>query len=97
MKVEATRKQGHFIRDVYKFNADARNFRFLRRRACREPRATKAYGGPCSRTGAAMRHSFYRLIHRGTKPVPCDFIAFCQVLNPMTNHQARDPIIMALP
>ena len=32
------------------------------------------------------QHSFYQLIHQGTKPVPCDFIAFCQSLNPLGGH-----------
>ncbi|MFS8137520.1 MAG: glucose-6-phosphate isomerase [Thermomonas sp.] len=33
--------------------------------------------------GTNGQHSFYQLIHQGTQLVPCDFIGFCQPLNPM--------------
>ncbi|MCF8467305.1 MAG: glucose-6-phosphate isomerase [Sneathiella sp.] len=33
--------------------------------------------------GTNGQHSFYQLIHQGTKLVPCDFIGFCQTLNPI--------------
>jgi glucose-6-phosphate isomerase len=33
--------------------------------------------------GTNGQHSFYQLIHQGTKLVPCDFIGFCQPLNPL--------------
>ncbi|MEO5758875.1 MAG: glucose-6-phosphate isomerase [Mesorhizobium sp.] len=36
--------------------------------------------------GTNGQHSFYQLIHQGTKLVPCDFIAFCQSLNPLGRH-----------
>ena len=36
--------------------------------------------------GTNGQHSFYQLIHQGTKIVPCDFIGFCQALNPLGNH-----------
>lgn len=36
--------------------------------------------------GTNGQHSFYQLIHQGTKLVPCDFIAFSQTLNPLTRH-----------
>jgi glucose-6-phosphate isomerase len=36
--------------------------------------------------GTNGQHSFYQLIHQGTKLVPCDFIGFCQSLNPLANH-----------
>jgi len=36
--------------------------------------------------GTNGQHSFYQLIHQGTKLVPCDFIGFCQALNPLDNH-----------
>jgi glucose-6-phosphate isomerase len=36
--------------------------------------------------GTNGQHSFYQLIHQGTKLVPCDFIGFCQTLNPL-GHQ----------
>src|SRR3546814_11772526 len=29
------------------------------------------------------QHSFYQLIHQGTRLVPCDFIGFAQTLNPL--------------
>lgn len=35
--------------------------------------------------GTNGQHSFYQLIHQGTHLVPCDFIGFCQALNPLTN------------
>ena len=37
-------------------------------------------------TGTNGQHSFYQLIHQGTKLVPCDFIAFTESLNPIDNH-----------
>ena len=36
--------------------------------------------------GTNGQHSFYQLIHQGTRLVPCDFIGFCQTLNPLDNH-----------
>jgi glucose-6-phosphate isomerase len=36
--------------------------------------------------GTNGQHSFYQLIHQGTKLVPCDFIAFAQSLNPLDGH-----------
>ena len=33
--------------------------------------------------GTNGQHSFYQLLHQGTKLVPCDFIGFCQTLNPL--------------
>lgn len=36
--------------------------------------------------GTNGQHSFYQLLHQGTKLVPCDFIAFAQTLNPLGNH-----------
>ncbi|MGB7590205.1 MAG: glucose-6-phosphate isomerase [Terriglobia bacterium] len=35
--------------------------------------------------GTNGQHSFYQLIHQGTKLIPCDFIGFCQALNPLGN------------
>ena len=32
------------------------------------------------------QHSFYQLIHQGTKLIPCDFIGFLQPLNPLGRH-----------
>jgi glucose-6-phosphate isomerase len=42
--------------------------------------------------GTNGQHSFYQLLHQGTKLIPCDFIGFCQTLNPLGNHH---PILMA--
>jgi len=36
--------------------------------------------------GTNGQHSFYQLIHQGTRLIPCDFIAFGQSLNPLGNH-----------
>ena len=36
--------------------------------------------------GTNGQHSFYQLLHQGTRLVPCDFIGFCQGLNPL-GHQ----------
>jgi glucose-6-phosphate isomerase len=36
--------------------------------------------------GTNGQHSFYQLIHQGTKLIPCDFIAFMQPLNPLGRH-----------
>jgi glucose-6-phosphate isomerase len=36
--------------------------------------------------GTNGQHSFYQLIHQGTKIIPCDFIGFCQTLNPLGDH-----------
>ena len=36
--------------------------------------------------GTNGQHSFYQLIHQGTKLIPCDFIAFIQPLNPLGRH-----------
>jgi glucose-6-phosphate isomerase len=36
--------------------------------------------------GTNGQHSFYQLIHQGTKLIPCDFIGFNQTLNPVANH-----------
>jgi glucose-6-phosphate isomerase len=33
--------------------------------------------------GTNGQHSFYQLIHQGTRLIPCDFIAFTQALNPL--------------
>ena len=37
--------------------------------------------------GTNGQHSFYQLIHQGTRLIPCDFIAFNKSLNPIGNHQ----------
>lgn len=33
--------------------------------------------------GTNGQHSFYQLVHQGTRLIPCDFIGFCQALNPL--------------
>jgi glucose-6-phosphate isomerase len=37
--------------------------------------------------GTNGQHSFYQLIHQGTRLIPCDFIAFARSLNPVGRHQ----------
>jgi len=37
--------------------------------------------------GTSGQHSFYQLIHQGTRLIPCDFIAFGQPLNPLGRHR----------
>jgi glucose-6-phosphate isomerase len=37
--------------------------------------------------GTNGQHSFYQLIHQGTKLIPADFIAFCRPLDPLGRHQ----------
>jgi glucose-6-phosphate isomerase len=37
--------------------------------------------------GTNGQHSFYQLLHQGTRLVPCDFIGFAQTLNPVPVHQ----------
>ncbi len=37
--------------------------------------------------GTNGQHSFYQLIHQGTRLIPCDFIAFARTLNPLGRHQ----------
>ncbi len=36
--------------------------------------------------GTNGQHSFYQLIHQGSKLIPCDFIGFSQSLNPLGRH-----------
>ena len=36
--------------------------------------------------GTNGQHSFYQLIHQGTRLIPCDFIAFDKSLNPLGRH-----------
>jgi glucose-6-phosphate isomerase len=37
--------------------------------------------------GTNGQHSFYQLIHQGTRLIPCDFIAFARTLTPLGRHQ----------
>ena len=52
------------------------------------PAASTSRPGPIfwGEPGTNGQHSFYQLIHQGTKLVPCDFIAFCQSHNPLGRH-----------
>jgi glucose-6-phosphate isomerase len=36
--------------------------------------------------GTNGQHSFYQLLHQGTRLVPCDFIGFCRSQNPVGRH-----------
>ena len=36
--------------------------------------------------GTNGQHSFYQLIHQGTRRIPCDFILFARSLNPLGRH-----------
>jgi glucose-6-phosphate isomerase len=36
--------------------------------------------------GTNGQHSFYQLVHQGTKLIPADFIAFCRPLDPLGRH-----------
>jgi glucose-6-phosphate isomerase len=36
--------------------------------------------------GTNGQHSFYQLIHQGTRLIPCDFIGFAKTLNPLGQH-----------
>ncbi|HEX6586396.1 MAG TPA: glucose-6-phosphate isomerase [Solirubrobacterales bacterium] len=36
--------------------------------------------------GTNGQHSFYQLIHQGTRLIPCDFIGFMRTLNPLGDH-----------
>jgi glucose-6-phosphate isomerase len=36
--------------------------------------------------GTNGQHSFYQLIHQGTRLIPCDFIGFAHTLNPVGEH-----------
>ena len=38
--------------------------------------------------GTNGQHSFYQLIHQGTRLIPCDFIAFAHPVNPIGRHHA---------
>jgi len=48
-------------------------------RRCDYPTGPIYWGEP----GTNGQHSFYQLLHQGTRLVPCDFIGFCQPLNPL--------------
>ena len=39
--------------------------------------------------GTNGQHSFYQLIHQGTHLIPCDFIGFCKMHNPIGDHHDK--------
>ncbi|AMV33169.1 Glucose-6-phosphate isomerase [Pirellula sp. SH-Sr6A] len=39
--------------------------------------------------GTNGQHSFYQLIHQGTRLIPCDFIAFLESLHPIGDHHDK--------
>ena len=45
--------------------------------------------------GTNGQHSFYQLLHQGTHIVPCDFIGFCQGLNPLGPGNGQHDLLMA--
>ena len=45
--------------------------------------------------GTNGQHSFYQLIHQGTRIVPCDFIGFCQGLNPLGHPHKQHDLLMS--
>ena len=53
-----------------------------RRRRSLTPPSPVYWGEP----GTNGQHSFYQLIHQGTRLIPCDFIAFAQPLEPLGRH-----------
>jgi len=38
--------------------------------------------------GTNGQHSFFQLVHQGTRVIPSDFIGFCRTLNPVGDHHA---------
>ncbi|CAN5292307.1 glucose-6-phosphate isomerase [soil metagenome] len=45
--------------------------------------------------GTNGQHSFYQMIHQGTRLVPCDFIGFCRTLNPLPGDHDQHDILMS--
>jgi len=37
-------------------------------------------------TGTSSQHSFFQMLHHGTRLIPCDFIAFAQPVRPLGQH-----------
>ena len=60
-----------------------RQARHARRRPASTTRPAPIYWGEPGTNG---QHSFYQLIHQGTKLIPCDFIGFDRSLNPLGDH-----------
>jgi glucose-6-phosphate isomerase len=42
----------------------------------------------CSAAYTHRKHTFYQLIHQGTRLIPCDFLAFREPLHPLGQHHA---------
>jgi glucose-6-phosphate isomerase len=59
-------------------DGEQRQARHARRRAVDYQTGPIYWGEP----GTNGQHSFYQLIHQGTKLIPCDFIGFCAVAQP---------------
>ena len=53
-----------------------------------DPRPVSYQTGPIiwGEPGTDGQHSFYQLIHQGTKLIPCDLIGFCEPLSEFTDH-----------
>jgi glucose-6-phosphate isomerase len=58
------------------------------KRVTREGKEVDYATGPVywGEPGTNGQHSFYQLIHQGTRLIPCDFIAFTEPLNPLGRH-----------
>jgi glucose-6-phosphate isomerase len=54
----------------------------------RDGRLVPDFTGPIvwGEPGTNGQHSFYQLMHQGTRIIPCDFIAFMETLNPVERH-----------
>jgi len=48
--------------------------------SCVDYQTASVYWGEPGTNG---QHSFFQLLHQGTRLIPCDFIGFCQSLNPL--------------
>ena len=64
-----------------RWKATASRSTWTARRSTATP-ARSYWGEP----GTNGQHSFYQLIHQGTRLIPCDFIAFAKTLNPIGEH-----------
>lgn len=64
------------------------------KRVTRDGHAVDYDTGPIlwGQAGTNGQHAFYQLIHQGTRLIPCDFIGFCQSLNPLG---AQHDLLMA--
>ena len=63
-------------------HGEQRQARHARWRASRYGAGPIFWGEP----GTNGQHSFYQLIHQGTRLIPCDFIAFVRPLNSLGRH-----------